>query len=58
MADDQAKILEDAKKLPYEARVAHKSWFVKAAAFEDIGNECKKALDSNATIFHDTGNQP
>ena len=55
MAEDQEKILQDAKKLPYEARVAHKSWAVKAAAFEDIGADCKKALDPKDDIFHETG---
>lgn len=54
-SDDQNKILEAAKKLPFSDRVAHKAWFVKAAAFEDIGNACRKALSSEDAIFAETG---
>lgn len=57
-SDDQAKILEDAKKLPFADRVAHKSWFVRAAAYEDIGAACKKALDPEDPIFSEVGNLP
>lgn len=55
MADDQEAILKEAKSQPYDIRIAHKSWFVKAAAYDDIAADCKKALDPTDSLFHDTG---
>ena len=54
-SNDNDKIAEAAKKLPFSERVVHKSWFVRAAAFEDLGAACKKALDPEDPIFSEAG---
>jgi len=53
--NDNDKIAEAAKNLPYSERVAHKSWFVRGAAFDDLGAACKRALDPGDPIFAEAG---
>lgn len=56
--NDNDKIAEAAKKLPFNERVVHKSWFVRATAFEDLGAACKRALDPADPIFAEAGVLP
>ena len=57
-SDDQSKALEEAKKLPFADRVAHKGWFVRAVAFEDIGAACEQALSPEDPLFAEVGAEP
>jgi hypothetical protein len=55
MADDEAKVLADAKKLGFEERVEHKNWKVRSEAFEDIRTACTRAFSSSDQIFSQAG---
>jgi cytoskeleton-associated protein 5 len=55
MADDEAKLLADAKKLPLEERVSHPNWKVRSEAFEDIKTSCTKAFSTADPIFDQSG---
>lgn len=55
MAEDNEAILEAAKKLALAERAVHKSWFVRAAAYEDIAAGCRKAMDPTDPIFAEVG---
>jgi len=55
MADDEAKLLADAKKLPLEERASHPNWKVRSEAFEDIKTSCTKAFSTDDPIFDQSG---
>lgn len=55
MAEDQDAVLEAAKGLPFAERATHKSWFVRAAAHDDIAARCRKALDTFDPLFAEVG---
>ena len=44
MAEDE-KILKDAKKLPWEDRLAHKNWKVRNEANVDLASVCDSITD-------------
>ena len=39
MAEDNDKVIEAAKGLPFAERASHKAWFVRAAAYDEIAEE-------------------
>lgn len=47
MADDEAKVLAEAAKLPMEDRATHANWKVRSAAFDDIKNGCARIFDGS-----------
>jgi cytoskeleton-associated protein 5 len=47
MADDEVKLLADAKKLPLADRVAHSNWKARSAVYEDIAAGCKAIFDDS-----------
>jgi hypothetical protein len=55
MADDDNKILEDAKKLPLAERVAHGNWKVRSAAFEDIKKSCDQLFTDGDAVLDQHG---
>ena len=56
MAEDEAKQLADAKKLPWGERVEHKNWKVRSEAFEDLQSAYGRVFNSSADpIFQETG---
>lgn len=55
MADDEAKFLADAKRLPLEERASHTNWKVRSEAFEDIKTSCTKAFSADDPIFDQAG---
>ena len=55
MAEDNDAVLEAAKALPFAERATHKSWFVRAAAYDDIASGCRKAPESSDPLFAEVG---
>lgn len=55
MADDEAKLLAQAKSLPLEDRVSHKNWKVRSEAYEDIVAACDRAASFSDPIFREAG---
>ena len=45
MADDESKQLEEAKKLPWDVRFAHKSWKFRNDAYIDLASVCNSIGD-------------
>eukprot|EP00951_Prasinocladus_malaysianus_P028715 scaffold262942_cov31-Prasinocladus_malaysianus.AAC.1 len=43
-ADDEAKVLKAAKKLPYSERLGHSVWKVRSEACDDIKAAAERAL--------------
>lgn len=57
MADDEAKVLADAKRLPLADRLEHKLWKVRSEAFEDIRGACNRAFSNSDPILNESGEQ-
>jgi hypothetical protein len=55
MADEEAKVLKEAKSLPLADRVEHKVWKVRSEAFEDICSACDKAFDGSDPVLDGAG---
>lgn len=55
MADDESKVLAEAKKLPWGERVEHKNWKVRSEAFEDLQSAYGRAFNSSDPVFQETG---
>lgn len=55
MADDEVKLLAEAKKWPYSERIAHGSWKVRAAAYDDIRAACAGIYDDTDPLLADLG---
>lgn len=55
MADDDAQILMDAKKLPLAERVAHKSWKARCDAYNDMLLTCERAFSGDDPCFVELG---
>ncbi|CAI7892594.1 unnamed protein product [Closterium sp. NIES-54] len=45
MASEEEKVLQEAKKLPLEDRIAHKNWKVRNEVYLDIADSCNKIKD-------------
>ena len=45
MAEDDAKLLAEAAKLPISERAAHPNWKVRSAAYDDIRTSCALIID-------------
>jgi hypothetical protein len=58
MADDEAKVLEQAKKLPLAERVAHANWKARSAAWEDIKKSCDSLFNDGDPVLDQYGAQP
>lgn len=56
MADDEVKVLSDAKQLPLAERVAHKNWKVRSEAYEDISSSCQKVFSDEDPVLNQYGN--
>ena len=54
MAEDE-KILKDAKKLPWEDRLAHKNWKVRNEANVDLASVCDSITDPKDPRLRDFG---
>lgn len=54
-ADDEKKLLEDARKLPLEQRVDNKNWKVRSEALDHIQETCARAFSSEDSIFSEAG---
>ncbi|KAL0039701.1 hypothetical protein WJX77_005628 [Trebouxia sp. C0004] len=55
MADDEAKVLSDAKQLPLSERVAHKNWKVRSDVYDDIKHSCQKVFSDADTVLNQYG---
>ena len=55
MADDEARVLAQAKSLPLEDRVSHKNWKVRSEAYEDIAASCDRAAGPSDPILSQAG---
>ena len=55
MADDEVKILADAKKMPMAERVAHANWKARNAAYEDIKLACQRVYEESDPILTEYG---
>lgn len=54
MAED-AQELEQAAKLPFSERVAHKNWKVRSEAYADIRSACERAASADDLAIPDIG---
>jgi len=57
MADEEAKILADARNLPLADRVEHKNWKVRSEAYDDIRAACDSAFSSSDPILDQAGEE-
>lgn len=55
MADEDAKILAAALKLPMAERAEHKNWKVRSALFEDIREKCGQAFSPDDPVIAEAG---
>lgn len=55
MADEDAKILADALKLPLAERAEHKNWKVRSALFESLRESFAKAFSEDDPILAESG---
>jgi len=55
MAEDEAKVLSDAKQLPLSERVAHKNWKVRSEVYDDIKHSCQKVFSDEDTVLNQYG---
>lgn len=55
MADDENKILADAKKLAMPERIAHANWKVRSAAYDDIKQTCSGVYDEADPVLSEYG---
>ena len=55
MADDEVKVLSDAKKLHMSERVAHANWKARAAAYEDIRVACSRVYEDSDPCLNEYG---
>ena len=55
MADDEVKVLADAKKLPMPERVAHANWKARNAAYSDIGVACQRVYEDSDPCLNEYG---
>ena len=58
MADDEAKVLAAAKKLPLDEQLGHSNWKVRSQALESIKEACGRAFSSEDPIFGEAGASP
>lgn len=55
MADDEAKVLAQAKALPMSERVAHKNWKVRSEAYDDISTACQRVFSDDDPVLGQYG---
>lgn len=55
MGDEEAKVLEAAKKLPWEERLSHKNWKARVAAYSDVSDIAGKAYDGSNPALKEFG---
>ena len=55
MADDEVKVLADAKKLPMPERVAHANWKARSAAYDDIKQACSRVYEDSDPCLNEYG---
>lgn len=55
MADDEVKVLADAKKLPMPERVAHANWKARSAAYDDIKQACSRVYEDSDPCLNEFG---
>lgn len=55
MADEEDRILADARKLPYAERVVHKNWKARSEAYEGMQAACERALSDEDECFAELG---
>ncbi|KAK9814323.1 hypothetical protein WJX72_004049 [[Myrmecia] bisecta] len=51
MADEEVKVLAEAKNLPFPERVAHKNWKVRAEAYDDIKAGCQRVFNAEDPVL-------
>ncbi|KAL0028272.1 hypothetical protein WJX79_006476 [Trebouxia sp. C0005] len=55
MAEDEAKVLSDAKQLPLSERAAHKNWKVRSEVYDDIKHSCQKVFSDADPVLNQYG---
>lgn len=55
MADDEVRLLAEAKKLPMVDRVAHANWKARNAAYEDIKLACQRVYEDTDPCLAEYG---
>lgn len=53
--EDEAKLLQDAKRLPFEDRLTHKHWKVRSEAYADVTKEAQWAENASSGVLKDFG---
>jgi cytoskeleton-associated protein 5 len=55
MADDEVRLLAEAKKLPMSERVTHTNWKARNAAYEDIKQACQRVYEDTDPCLSEYG---
>lgn len=55
MAEDENKVLAESKKWPYADRIAHGSWKVRSAAYEDMRQTLQGVYDPEDPCLQEFG---
>jgi hypothetical protein len=51
MAEDEAQLLRESVKWPWNERVSHSSWKVRSAAYDDIRTACSGVYDEQDPLL-------
>lgn len=57
MGDDEAKVLEQAKKLPFSERLVFTNWKARVSAYEDVSKIAASAYDASNPALKDFGTE-
>ncbi len=55
MAEDEVRVLADAKKMDMADRVAHSNWKARNAAYEDIKSSCSRVYEDSDPCLAEYG---
>ena len=55
MGDEEARLLEQAKKLPWSERLVHANWRARVQAYEDVNKVAASSYDATNPALKDFG---
>lgn len=58
MAEDDTRLLDEAKKLPWEDRLTHKNWKIRNDGYVDLASICNNITDPKDSRLTSFGKFP
>lgn len=55
MADEEAKVLAEARGLPLDERVAHSAWRARSEAYDEVKAKCDRVLEEGDASLSELG---